>query len=240
MTLALNKEKYMRNISLMLLISITILLSQACQKQQSTGKKIHLGMSTDSVVANKPFEVAWVNTPGNQQDWITLVPVGTPDNRWGQWTYLKNRTAGSYKFSAPKSGDYEVRLYYDWPAGGFEVIERLRVSVSGPEPQVMKPPQKVIDRPSEPYLSMEKTKYKKSEEVKVSWANTPGNKQDWITIVPKETPDNHWKKWTYLKGETFGSFSVANLNPGKYEARLYFNWPAGRFNVIERMEFVVE
>jgi hypothetical protein len=27
------------------------------------------------------------------------------------------------------AGDYEVRVYFDWPAGGYEVQKRIKVTV---------------------------------------------------------------------------------------------------------------
>jgi hypothetical protein len=70
--------------------------------------------------------------------------------------------------------------------------------------------------------------------VKVHWQGTPGNQQDWITVVPAGTPDDVWGNWVYLKGKTSGTFVVQDLAPGQYEARLYLDWPKGKFNVVQR------
>ncbi|MFH1532682.1 MAG: hypothetical protein ABIK09_18300 [Pseudomonadota bacterium] len=73
--------------------------------------------------------VSWRGTPGNQWDWITVVRTGTPDTEWGPWTYLKGEKTGTYEVRDLVAGDYEVRLYLDYPKGGFKVIERLKFRV---------------------------------------------------------------------------------------------------------------
>jgi hypothetical protein len=75
--------------------------------------------------------------------------------------------------------------------------------------------------------------------VTVAWRNTSGNPRDWITFVRAGASDQTWGKWTYLKGQATGRFTVTNLPPGKYEVRLYFNWPRGGYNVVERLSFTV-
>jgi hypothetical protein len=90
------------------------------------------------------------------------------------------------------------------------------------------------------YLSLPATVFQPGQAVTVTWRNTPGNAQDWITFVPAGVSDRKWGKWTYLKGRTAGSFTVRNLRPGAYQVRLYFNWPKGGFKVIERLSFKVQ
>jgi hypothetical protein len=57
------------------------------------------------------------------------VPVGTPDKEWGQWTYLKGRSAGTFAVQVHNPGKYEARIYFDWPKGGFKVKERMKFVV---------------------------------------------------------------------------------------------------------------
>ncbi len=68
---------------------------------------------------------------GNQQDWVTVVPVGTPDNEWGSWTYLAGARSGQFTPPALAAGNYEARLYFNWPAGGFVVQDRVPFQVRG-------------------------------------------------------------------------------------------------------------
>jgi len=90
------------------------------------------------------------------------------------------------------------------------------------------------------YLSLPAVVFQPGQPVVITWRNTPGNAKDWVTVVPAGTSDRKWGKWTYLRGRTAGAFAVRGLPAGAYEARLYFNWPKGGFNVIERLRFTVQ
>ena len=171
--------------------------------------------------------VSWTGTPGNQQDWITVVKAGTADKEWGQWTYLAGKKSGSYTVKGLASGDYEARLYYDYPKGGFTVIERVKFSVSA-------------DAPKGKYMSLTAAQFAAGSPVVVTWFNTPGNAQDWVTVVKAGTAVDDWGKWTYLKSKKEGTFEVKGLGAGDYEARLYFDYPAGGFTVHESLKFTVK
>ena len=67
--------------------------------------------------------------PGNQQDWITLVPVGSPENEWGTWSYLKGKKSGLHTIKAPSPGKYEIRLYFDWPRGKYDIKDQIELEV---------------------------------------------------------------------------------------------------------------
>ncbi len=75
----------------------------------------------DVYAAGEPVAVYWSGLPGNAQDWITVVAASAPDDDWGQWTYTNGATDGYYEVTGLAAGDYEVRVYYDWPDGGFVV-----------------------------------------------------------------------------------------------------------------------
>jgi hypothetical protein len=171
--------------------------------------------------------VSWTGTPGNQQDWITVVKAGTPDQEWGSWTYTNGAKDGRYTAKGLTTGDYEARLYYDYPKGGFKVIERVKFSVKA-------------GAPTGDYMSLPKSAFAAGETVVISWYKTPGNPQDWITVVTAGTADEDWGKWTYLKSAKTGKFEVKGLATGDYEARLYYDYPKGGFKVIERLRFSVK
>lgn len=73
--------------------------------------------------------VTWSGLPGNSHDWITLVPVGTSDSTYGEWFYTEGRRSGSHTFAAQEPGDYEVRVYFNWPDGGYVVQKRIKIKV---------------------------------------------------------------------------------------------------------------
>jgi hypothetical protein len=186
----------------------------------------HLSVPS-AAIAGDSVVVTWANTPGNQQDWITVVKAGTSEKEWGKWTYTKGKKGGTYKVTGLTSGDYEARLYYDYPKGGFKVIERVKFSVKAGAPKGK-------------YMSLTAGSFAKGKTVAISWFNTPGNQQDWITVVKAGKSDKDWGKWTYLKAKKSGKYDVKGLAAGSYEVRLYFNYPDGGFKVHERLKFTVK
>ncbi|MBF0337198.1 MAG: hypothetical protein HQL05_05140 [Nitrospirae bacterium] len=77
----------------------------------------------------EPIVVQYSALPGNAQDWLTIVQSSAPTNSYKQWFYTNGQTEGSYQFNGLPTGDYEVRLYYDWPRGGYNLIKRHRFNV---------------------------------------------------------------------------------------------------------------
>lgn len=73
----------------------------------------------------------------------------------------------------------------------------------------------------------------------IYFSNLPGNQQDWITIVSKETPDTEYGQYFYTGGQVEGSLSFRGVVPGEYEVRLYLNWPDGGYEVESRFSFIV-
>ena len=68
----------------------------------------------DVYVAGEPIAVLFAGLPGNDTDWITVVPVDAPDNTWGDWRYTRGKTHGVMQFAPLEPGNYEVRVYHDW------------------------------------------------------------------------------------------------------------------------------
>ncbi len=98
------------------------------------------------------------------------------------------------------------------------------------------------ETPGRPDLSLESDKpvYKEGETVVIRYDGLPGNQNDWVTVVPLGTPTDNWGEWTYTNGKVGGSFEVKGLAPGSYEARIYFDWPNGGFEVARSWPFTVE
>ena len=93
-----------------------------------------------------PIALKLSGAPGNPQDWIALFPVEVDSRRYTDGhdligENLKGRTEGEFSFTAPqKEGNYEFRLFADWPEGGFEVIATsnvVRVSADAPAQRKM-------------------------------------------------------------------------------------------------------
>jgi hypothetical protein len=174
--------------------------------------------------------VSWRDTPGNATDWISVVHAGAGDDTYeATWTYTGQQSSGAYNAGKLAPGAYEARLYLDWPAGGYLVIDRLgfeigAVGVSDPAVGAR-------------YLSVG---ISTSGDAIVFWVGTPGNNTDWVSVVRAGTPDDQYEStWTYTNGETSGSYNAGSLPPGDYEARLYLDWPTSGYLVVDRVAFRV-
>jgi peptidoglycan hydrolase-like protein with peptidoglycan-binding domain len=89
------------------------------------------------------------------------------------------------------------------------------------------------------YAKTQKDVYASDEPIIVEFSGLPGNKQDWITVVTKETPDNSYAEYFYTQGKTQGNYTFKGLKPGEYEVRVYFDWPGGGYTVQDRFSFEV-
>lgn len=62
--------------------------------------------------------VYWSGLPGNPQDLITVAAKGSPSDQRGEWwIFSDGQTDGLAEVPGLEAGDYEVRIYYDWPNG---------------------------------------------------------------------------------------------------------------------------
>jgi pimeloyl-ACP methyl ester carboxylesterase len=80
-----------------------------------------------------------------------------------------------------------------------------------------------------PHVSVTKSIFSPDEQVVVKLTNMPGNDEDWVGIYPKGST-NAWENviaWKFTHGIRNGELAVStmvrDLNPGLYEARVFFN-----------------
>jgi hypothetical protein len=100
------------------------------QGRPDSGARVVTGKRVYS--RGEPVEIEFAGLPGNSQDWITLVAASEPQDSFGEWFYTGGLSSGRHTFSGLlKPGSYEVRVYYDWPDGGYNVRVRQGITVSG-------------------------------------------------------------------------------------------------------------
>ena len=81
--------------------------------------------------------------------------------------------------------------------------------------------------------------YMPNEQILVQFAGLPGYSGDWITIVRADARFDTYGEWFYANGQRSGTHVFKGMPPGSYEVRVYFNWPAGGYNVQSRHPFTV-
>jgi hypothetical protein len=92
----------------------------------------HVTLDKASFASNEEIRVTWHGLPGGtgtQGDWITIIPANAPENTWGKWWYTGGQQSGSHNAGVFTPGEYEVRVYFDWPRAGYVVQSRLAITV---------------------------------------------------------------------------------------------------------------
>lgn len=110
----------LRALALVTVVVVSLALPAAAQSIRT---------QNDVYTANAPIVVQYAGLPGNKQDWITIVGAGSSDSSYGQYFYTNGSTSGQMSFNGLSAGRYEVRLYLDWPAGGYTVWARYPFTV---------------------------------------------------------------------------------------------------------------
>jgi hypothetical protein len=107
--------------------SVTFAVESDSPEQQTSGVKVKTLKRTYAV--GEPVIVEFSGLPGYSQDWITVVPATASESTQGEWFYTGGMKSGNYTFSGLVPGSYEVRVYFDWPDGGYNVKQRYGFTV---------------------------------------------------------------------------------------------------------------
>ena len=89
----------------------------------------NVSFNKSTIFSGDTITINYSGMPGNRHDWITLVEASKSDEAWGQWFYTQGQQSGQYTFSGVSAGEYEIRVYFNWPAGGYTVQRRFKVAV---------------------------------------------------------------------------------------------------------------
>lgn len=90
----------------------------------------------DSYGFGEMIKVIYFGAPGNEADWICIVPAGSADTEAGDYKYMpRGLSQGSLFFDSPTPGKYEARGYYDYGRRGYVVTDRYPFSVTSDKVQ---------------------------------------------------------------------------------------------------------
>lgn len=137
------------------IVSIIILIMVVFCYQTATAD-VAPQVNTDKDIYNhgETIRVNFFNSPGNDSDWICIVPVGSSDTEAGDYKYTpKKLSQGVLTFDSPSPGKYEVRAYYNYRRNGYVVSARYGFSVVGGVPSV----ESQMVSPAKPSTDTEKT-----------------------------------------------------------------------------------
>lgn len=144
--------------------------------------------------AGSSIDVAWTG-PGNEDDFITLVPAGTEQGSWASWSPVADGNPISVKVP-DTAGEYEVRYV---SGGEYLTLASAPLQVGA----------------ADATLSAAETAPAGSL-IAVSWTG-PGNEEDFLTIVPVGTEEGTWNAYATLQP---GDIDVRTSDyEGEYEIR---------------------
>ena len=167
----------------------------------------------------QPVEIAFNGLDKQRNPWITIVPKGTPDTTWTDWSYA-HAVQGTVKLPGQRPGDYEIRALLENPR---EVVARLEISV-------------VSSTSGPPSLAIV-GEAKSGQPIKVKFANLPGDTSDWIAIAAVGKADTQWDDWIYTGGKIDGEVTLRPQVAGQYELRAYAERP--KREVVARVTIAV-
>ena len=148
----------------------------------------------DEVLAGSRFSVEW-SGPDNTNDYITVVPVGTPEGEWGNYTEV--RVGNPLELQAPDdAGEYEL-----WYATGDDGLTLASSPITvTPASASLQIPDQVLA----------------GELFPVIWEG-PAHLNDYITIVPVDAAEGEWNEYVYPVENP--ALLRAPAEPGSYEVR---------------------
>jgi hypothetical protein len=130
-------------------IILSILLALFCQPGLAGEEPI---VRTDKEIYSEgdTIKVHFSNSPGDDSDWICIVPARAPDTDIGDYKYLpQGLRQGILTFDPPSPGRYEVRAYYNYKIGVYKVSGRQAFSVVR-SPQSEEAYRKLMERKIDP------------------------------------------------------------------------------------------
>ncbi len=156
-----------------------------------------------SYTTDAPVVVEYVSLPNNPGDWLTIAPAGSPLTSYAQWRYVF-RESGSASFSGLRPGSYVARVLAEDSYTLIEESSPFTISMAGLS------------------LTTGAAAYGADAPISVSFANLPGNAQDWIAIARQGDPAGTYVTFQYAGGAS-GTLSFPALDPGTYVVRAFEN-----------------
>jgi uncharacterized membrane protein len=115
---------------------VTLTMPMGCASNKATVANVPAGAASilntdkDAYINGEKIKVNFSNSPGDEGDWICIVPAGSPDTEAGDYKKMpKGLGQGFLIFDPPSPGKYEARAYYNYSHKGYVVSGRHAFSV---------------------------------------------------------------------------------------------------------------
>jgi hypothetical protein len=120
-------------------IMLTVAEPMAAQPQPAAANTaLSLASEAPGIAPRQPvfapdegIAVIYGGLPAKGQDWLAIAGVDQGPKEYYDLVMLEGRPKdGSHVFKPLPEGEYQIRLYTDWPKGGYEIIASARVVVA--------------------------------------------------------------------------------------------------------------
>jgi hypothetical protein len=145
---------------------------------------------------------------GSGTDWLSIAPVGAPDNSYLQYTFVGSGvTTRTWSVALHNPGTYEFRLFRD----GY-----TRVATSVPE---------TVADATPAVLTVSATHADSGTPVTVTLTNSRGGASDWLALAATDAVDSSYVQWVYVGSGVTARDWTANMpsTAGTYEFRLFLS-----------------
>ena len=154
-------------------------------------------MAAMDAVAGSEVSIDWEG-PGNQGDFITIVPSYAEESKYLKYAYAKPGE-NTVKVTAPQDpGEAEIRYL---SGSGRQILARVPININAAEVS--------LDAPAEAVAG---------STIKVNWMG-PANKGDFITIVSKFADEGHYGRATYAQRGKEMLDLIVPMDTGESEIR---------------------
>ena len=181
------------------------------------------------------FSAPMSAAPGNRA-WIAISSPTRPPSSYGTWKFVDNGTRRITLEAPAAAGEYEIRLFTEYPAKDYNVAQSVRFTVDRPSTVVVTPA-------AQQRFSLAVASTKPGARIEITFPTAlhalPGE-QFWVTIVKAGEPDATWGTYDYVPaGGTWASLDAPKV-PGAYEVRLHAHYPKKTTNVVYRVPIRIE
>lgn len=155
------------------------------------------------------ISVVWAGLPGNQHDWVGVMPAGAPATTVIAWVYTNGAVANRAPFSAGNlaPGNYIARAFDNDTYTILAESPVFTVSVAVPAG-----------------VTTDRATYTNNQSIVISWTGLSTNPKNWVAYAPAGSPDTTVTRWAYTGGLAAGSLTFeGTVTPGMYVARTFSN-----------------
>ncbi len=120
-------------------------LSDTIAAQPKPLRKISINPGKSIFEPGQNIMVTFSGLPAKGQDWLAISDINHKSDEYFDLVMLEGKPkSGTHSFSGLPEGNYEIRVYTNWPDGGYHIAAKIPIKVAKA---------KVIPKPSTPVVT---------------------------------------------------------------------------------------